>query len=84
MYESSPRGESYTARLSGPEAPKKGDSVTTSVLVKTMGNLQESDMHDGKLISIMTMVVSSGNKTAKIKFEDKRQNTISESVAIKQ
>lgn len=86
LNESGPRGESYTARLNGPEAPKKGDSVTTSVLVKTLDNrtLQESDMHDGQLISIMTMVVSSDDKTAKIKFEDKRKNTIGESVAINQ
>ena len=86
LRKSSPMGESYTANLNGPEAPEIGDPDITSVLLKTLDSrtLQESRMHDGKLISIVTMVVSSDNKTAKIKFEDIRQNTISESVAIKQ
>ena len=86
LRKSSPVGESYTARLNGPEAPETGDPDITSVLVKTLDErtLQQSGLHDGKLIAIMTMVVSSDNKTAKVKLEDKRQNIVTESIAIRQ
>jgi hypothetical protein len=86
LRESSPGGKSYTADLNGPEAPENGDPDITSVLVKTLDSrtLQESDMHDGKVISIMTMAVSSDGKTAKVRFDNKQQNMITELVAIRQ
>ena len=56
-----PTGQSYTAKLNGPEAPCKGDPGTTSVAVKMMGKntLEETDYRDGKPISVAKTVVCS-------------------------
>ncbi|HEV2133220.1 MAG TPA: hypothetical protein VGR47_03060 [Terracidiphilus sp.] len=79
-------GQSYTARLNGPDAPMKGDPGVTSVSVKTLGPhvLQEIGKRNGKIVSIQTLTVSPDNKTAKVHFEDKVQNTSMEFVAVKQ
>jgi hypothetical protein len=79
-------GQSYTAALNGPEAPMKGDPGVTSVSVKTLGPrvLQEIDKRNGKVVTIETVTVSPGNKTAQVKVEDKIQNTTVEFAAVKQ
>ncbi len=68
-----PTGQSYTAKLDGPEAPYKGDPGITSVSVKMLGKdtLEETDKRDGKVISIAKTTVSADGKTAKIVYEDK-------------
>lgn len=79
-------GQSYTATLNGADAPMKGDPGVTSVSVKTMGSrtLQETDKRNGKIVTIETLTVSPDNKAAKVKVEDKIQNTTMEFVAVKQ
>ena len=79
-------GQSYTAKLNGPEAPMKGDPGTTSVSVKMMGKntLEETDYRDGKAISVAKMVIAPDGKTAKLMVDDKMRNTKSEFTAMKQ
>ena len=81
-----PTGQSYTAKLNGPQAPFKGDPGTTSVSVKMMGKntLEETDYRDGKAISVAKMVVAADGKTMKIMVDDKLRGTKSEFTAMKQ
>ena len=46
----SPTGQTYTAKMNGPEAPMQGDPGITTVSVKSMGKktLEETDHADGK------------------------------------
>lgn len=83
---SSPTGQSYTAKLDGTEGPYKGDPGTTSVSVKKIGpnSLEETDMRDGKVITVSRMTVSADGKTMKIENDDKLHGTHSEFTAIKQ
>ena len=73
LTETTPGGESFTAKLNGPAAPMKNNPDVTTVSVKMPDNrtLQETDMLDGKITAVMTMTLSPGNKTAKFKAEDK-------------
>jgi hypothetical protein len=82
----SPAGQSYTAKLNGPEAPYKGDPGTTSVSVKMMGKntLEETDYRDGKAISVIKMVIAPDGKTLKLMADDKLRGTKSEFTAMKQ
>ncbi|MFZ1919071.1 MAG: hypothetical protein WAU58_15965 [Terriglobales bacterium] len=66
-------GQSYTAKLGGPDAPYKGDPGTTSVSVKMLGKdtLEETDKRDGKVIGIAKNTIAADGKTLKIVFEDK-------------
>ncbi len=81
-----PTGQSYTAKLNGPEAPFKGDPGVTSVAVKMMGKdtLEETDYRDGKAISVAKMMVAPDGKTAKIMVDDQLHGTKSEFTAMKQ
>ena len=81
-----PTGQTYTAKLNGPDAPMKGDPGITSVSVKTMGKniLEETDKRDGKVISVMKMTVAADGKTAKTSFTDALQNRTTNADAIKQ
>ena len=82
----SPTGQSYTAKLNGPEAPFKGDPGTTTVSVKMMGKntIEETDYRNGKAISVSKMVVSADGKTMKMMVDDKMRGTKSEFTATKQ
>jgi hypothetical protein len=81
-----PTGQSYTAKLGGPDAPYKGDPGTTSVSVKMLGKdtLEETDKRDGKVIGIAKMTLSADGKTAKIVVEDKLHGTTTKFDAGKQ
>jgi hypothetical protein len=70
---SSPTGQTYTAKVGGPDAPMKGDPGVSSVSVKMMGKntLIETDKRDGKVISVMTLTLAADGKTAKGVGEDK-------------
>lgn len=76
----SPTGQSYTAKMDGTEAPYKGDPGTTSVSVKKLAKntVEETDIRDGKPISVNKMTVSADGKTMKIMVDDKLRNTTSE------
>jgi hypothetical protein len=81
-----PTGQSYTAKLNGPDAPMKGDPGTTSVSLKTLGKgmLEETDKRDGKVIGIFRMTVAADGKTAKASFEDSLQHRTTNFSAVKQ
>jgi len=68
-----PTGQSYTAKLGGPDAPYKGDPGITSVSVKMVGKdtLEETDKRDGKVIGIAKNTITADSKTLKVVYEDK-------------
>lgn len=82
----SPTGQSYTAKLNGPDAPYKGDPGTTSVSVKSLGKdaVEETDKRDGKVISVSKMTVTPDGNTMNIMVEDKLHGTTAHFVATKQ
>jgi hypothetical protein len=86
MSYSSPTGQSYTAKVGGGEAPYKGDPGTTSVSLKKINDrtVEETDMRDGKVISVATMTVSADGKKMTIDVSDKLHGTTSRFVADKQ
>ena len=69
---SQPTGQSYTAALGGPAVPYKGDPGITMVSAARSGadTIVETDMRDGKVVSINTMKTSDG-KTMALIFVDK-------------
>ena len=81
-----PTGQTYTAKMDGTEAPYKGDPGTTSVSVKKTGpnSLEETDKRDGKVISVVKIVVAADGKTIKFLVDDKLHGTHSEFGATKQ
>ena len=80
-----PTGQSFHAKVDGTEAPFVGDPGVTSVTVKLTGNtLVESDMRNGKVISVQTSTVSADGKTMKVVSEDKQRNRTTTFVAVKQ
>jgi hypothetical protein len=81
-----PTGQSYTAKLGGPEAPYKGDPGTTGVKVKMRGKdtLEEIDMRGDKVIGIGKMTLAADGKTAKLVYEDKLHGTTMSGTAVKQ
>lgn len=83
---STPTGQSYTAKLGGGEAPYKGDPGTTSVSLKKINDrtIQETDMRDGKVISVALITVSADGKKMMIDVTDKLHGTTSRFVADKQ
>lgn len=79
-------GQSYTAKLNGPEAPMKGDPGITSVQVKLIGKntLEETDKREGKVIAVVKMTVSPDGKSAKLSATDMRQNRTTQFNATKE
>lgn len=86
MSFSSPTGQSYTAKLGGGEAPYKGDPGITGVSVKKINDhtIEETDMRDGKPISIARMAVSADGKKMTADVTDKLHGSTSRYVADKQ
>jgi uncharacterized Zn-binding protein involved in type VI secretion len=82
---SSPTGQSYSAKMDGTEAPYRGDPGTTSVSVKKLGEniLQETDMRDGKVISVAKMTVAADGKSMTITVDDKLHGANMSFVAMK-
>ena len=81
-----PTGQSYTAKLNGPEAPMKGDPGVTSVQLKLIGKntLEETDKREGKVIAVVKMTVSPDGKSAKLIATDMQQNKTTEFNATKE
>jgi hypothetical protein len=82
----SPTGQSYNAKLDGPDAAYAGDPGTTTVSVKKLGKngIQESDKRNGKVISVAKMTVSADGKTMTIAVNDMLRGSTSSFVATKQ
>jgi len=83
---STPTGQSYVAKLDGTEAPYKGDPGTTSVSVKKINKntIEETDMRDGKVISLARMTVAADGKSVTYAVTDKLHGTNSQFTAQKQ
>lgn len=86
VTESSPTGDSWTAKINGPAAPYHGNPAISTVTLKKMGKngLQRTYRHDGKIISVADMTVSSDGKTMKGVLHNKQQGTTMTMVADKQ
>jgi hypothetical protein len=82
----SPTGQSYTAKLNGPDAPYKGDPGVTTVSVKSMGKntIEETDKLNGKVIYVNKMTVAADGKTMSMVSDDKLHGRTSHFVATKQ
>ncbi len=83
---STPTGQGYTAKLGGGEAPYKGDPGISSVSLKKINDhtIEESDMRDGKVISVARLTVSPDGKKMTIEVTDKLHDTTSRFIADKQ
>lgn len=68
-----PTGDSYTAKFDGKEYPYKGDPGVTSVSLKKIDDntIEETDMRQGKVVSVTRMMVSADGHTMKMEGEDK-------------
>jgi hypothetical protein len=82
----SPTGQTYTAKMNGPEAPMQGDPGITTVSVKAMGKntIEETDMRDGKVIGVAKSTVAGDGKTMHIEYENKLTGQNMKYVATKQ
>lgn len=82
---SQPTGQSYTATLGGPAVPYKGDPGITTVSAARSGadTIVETDMRDGKAVSINTMKTSDG-KTMALTFVDKLRGSTQSLTATRQ
>ena len=85
MSFSSPTGQSYTAKLDGGEVPFKGDPGINSVSLKKINDhtIEETDMRDGKPVSVARMTVSPDGKKMTIEVTDKLHGSSSRYVADK-
>jgi len=83
---SDPIGDSYTAKFDGKDYPYKGDPGVTSVSLKKIdaNTIEETDKRDGKVISVVRMVVSADGKTMKFAIDDKLHNQSANWTAEKQ
>jgi len=83
---STPTGQSYSAKLGGPDAPYKGDAGTTSVSVKRVGanTIEETDKRDGKAVLVSTMTVDGDGKTMAIVNNELLSGRIFHDTAMKQ
>jgi len=83
---STPTGQGYTAKLGGGEAPYKGDPGITSVSLKKINDhtIEETDLRDGKPVSVARMTVSSDGKKMTVDVTDKLHGKTSKFVADKQ
>ncbi len=83
---STPTGQGYTAKLNGAEAPYQGDPGITSVSLKKINDhvMEETDMRDGKEISVARLTVSPDGKKMTIEVSDKLHGTSSRFIAEKQ
>lgn len=77
-------GQSYTAKLGGPEVPMQGDIGGTTVSVAKVGDngLRETFHRDGKVVSETTSTLD-GNGKLNISIEDKRNGSTTKYVANK-
>jgi hypothetical protein len=67
-----PTGQGYSAKLDGTPAPYKGDPGTSTVSVKMSGkSWVETDMRDGKPITVITTTPSADGKSISVTVENK-------------
>ena len=83
---SSPTGQSYSAKINGPQAPFVGDPGTSTVAIKKVGKTgyKETDYRGGKVIYVLTTTLAADGKTAKMVGENTANGQTMEVVATKQ
>ncbi len=86
VHMSSPTGQSYVAKVDGPDAPYKGDPGVTAVSVKRVdkNTIEETDKLDGKAVFTARMAVSADGKSIALTNHDVRRDTDTHYTAIKQ
>ena len=69
---STPTGQSYDAKLGGPDVPIKGDNAGTTAAVKKLadGSYEETDKRGGKVVGVTTFSAGADGKL-KVVGEDK-------------
>lgn len=78
-------GQSYTAKLGGPEVPMQGDIGGTTVSIAKVGDngIRETFHRDGKVVSESTSTLGADGKLS-IEVDDKRNGSTTKYVASKQ
>ena len=80
---SSPAGQSYSAKIGGPEAPIKGDIGGTTVTVeKVDGGIRETYHRDGKVTGVATSTVGADGKMS-VTYENKLNGSTTKYTASK-
>lgn len=81
---SAPSGQSYDAKVGGPDVPIKGDISGTTASVKKLADnsYQETDKRDGKVIDVITMTIGADGKMS-AKDENKLDGSTTTWVATK-
>jgi hypothetical protein len=79
-------GQSYNAKMDGTESPYKGDPGIDSVKVTKNGSnsFVETDLRQGKPISVATIDVAPDGKTLNVHYQDTLRHTATSFVAEKQ
>jgi len=79
-------GQSYVAKIDGPEVPYRGDPGITSVRLRRIdqNTLEETDKFQGRIVSVQRMTLAPDGRTMDIFVDDKTQGTASRFVAVKQ
>lgn len=85
LHMSTPTGQSYDAKLGGPDVPIKGDISGTTASVKKLADngYQETDKRGGKVIDVITMTIGADGKMSG-KDENKQDGSTTTWVASKQ
>lgn len=70
---SDPTGDSFTAKFDGKEYPYKGDPGITGVALKILdeNTIEETDLCNGKVVSVDRMTVDRDGKRMQVTVEDK-------------
>ena len=75
LHMTSPTGQSYDAKIGGPDVPVKGDmGGTTAAVTKSGDSLVETDKRGGKVVSVTTMTPGSDGKLHVVN-EDKQNGS---------
>jgi hypothetical protein len=75
LHMSSPTGQSYDAKIGGPDVPIKGDMAgTTAAVTKSGDSIVETDKRGGKVISVTTMTPAGDGKLHVVN-EDKQNGS---------
>lgn len=74
-----PTGQSYAAKLNGPDVPYKGDTTTNGVSVKRIdaNTIEETDKFNGKVVSVAQMTVAPDGKSMTISVKEMQAGTTS-------
>jgi hypothetical protein len=85
LHMSAPTGQSYDAKIDGPDVPIKGDISGTTASVKKLADnsYQETDKRGGKVIDVITMTIGADGKMTG-KDENKQDGSTTTWVATKQ